>query len=43
VLNIQPVIPVLLAMDLLMVTCTIIPSIDQPRSAAGNEAWFGPG
>jgi hypothetical protein len=43
VLNIQPVIPVPLGTDRLMVARKIILSIDQPPSAAGKEGWFGPG
>jgi hypothetical protein len=43
VLNIQPVIPVPLSNDLLLVTRTIIPYIYQPTSATGNEGEFGLG
>jgi hypothetical protein len=43
VLNIQPVIPVPLSKDLLLVTRTIIPVIYQPTSASGNEGEFGLG
>jgi hypothetical protein len=41
VLNIQPVIPVPLSKDLLLVTRTILPYIYQPTSASGNEGEFG--
>jgi hypothetical protein len=43
VLNIQPVIPVALSKDLLLVTRTIIPYIYQPTSASGREGEFGLG
>lgn len=43
VLNIQPVIPVPLSKDLLLVTRTIIPVIYQPTSASGREGEFGLG
>jgi hypothetical protein len=43
VLNIQPVIPVPLSKDLLLVTRTIVPFIYQPTSASGNEGEFGLG
>ena len=43
VLNIQPVIPVPLSKDLLLVTRTIVPFIYQPTSASGREGEFGLG
>lgn len=43
VLNIQPVIPVPLSKDLLLVTRTIVPLIYQPTSASGREGEFGLG
>lgn len=43
VLNIQPVIPVPLSKDLLLVTRTIVPVIYQPTSATDNEGEFGLG
>ncbi|MCP9826756.1 neuromedin U [Synechococcus sp. EJ6-Ellesmere] len=43
VLNIQPVIPVPLSKDLLLVTRTIVPFIYQPTSASGNTGEFGLG
>lgn len=43
VLNIQPVIPVPLSKDLLLVTRTIVPVIYQPTSASGNEGEVGLG
>jgi hypothetical protein len=43
VLNIQPVIPVPLSKDLLLVTRTIVPVIYQPTSASGNEDEVGLG
>jgi len=43
VLNIQPVIPVALSKDLLLVTRTIVPYIYQPTSASGNQGEFGLG
>lgn len=43
VLNIQPVIPVPLSKDLLLVTRTIVPVINQPTSPTGRESLFGLG
>jgi len=43
VLNIQPVIPVPLNKDLLLVTRTIVPVIYQPTSTSGNEGELGLG
>ena len=43
VLNIQPVIPVPLSKDLLLVTRTIFPYIYQPTSASGRSGKFGLG
>jgi hypothetical protein len=43
VLNIQPVIPVPLSKDLLLVTRTIVPFIYQPTSASGRDGEFGLG
>jgi hypothetical protein len=43
VLNIQPVIPVPLSKNMLLVTRTIVPYIYQPTSATGNEGDFGLG
>jgi hypothetical protein len=43
VLNIQPVIPVPLSKNLLLVTRTIVPVIYQPTSASGNEGEVGLG
>jgi hypothetical protein len=43
VLNIQPVIPVPLSKDLLLVSRTIAPVINQPTSPTGRESLFGLG
>jgi hypothetical protein len=43
VLNIQPVIPVPLSKNLLLVTRTIVPVINQPTSPTGRESEFGLG
>ena len=43
VLNIQPVIPVPLSKDLLLITRTIVPVINQPTSPTGRESLFGMG
>lgn len=43
VLNIQPVIPVSLSKELLLVTRTIIPVVNQPASATGQGSAFGLG
>lgn len=43
VLNIQPVVPVPLSEDLLLVTRTIVPVINQPASATGQGSAFGLG
>ncbi|EDY39781.1 putative Neuromedin U [Cyanobium sp. PCC 7001] len=43
VLNIQPVIPVPLSEELLLVTRTIIPVVNQPASATGTNSAFGLG
>jgi hypothetical protein len=43
VLNIQPVIPLPLSKDLLLVTRTIFPVINQPTSPTGRESLFGLG
>jgi hypothetical protein len=43
VLNIQPVIPVPLSKDLLLITRTIVPVINQPTSPTGRESLFGLG
>ena len=41
VLNIQPVIPVPLTKDLMLITRTIVPLISQPLSPSGRESKFG--
>ena len=43
VLNIQPVIPVPLSKELLLVTRTIVPVVNQPASATGQGSAFGLG
>jgi hypothetical protein len=43
VVNIQPVIPVPLSKNLLLVTRTIVPFIYQPTAPSGNEGEFGLG
>jgi hypothetical protein len=43
VLNIQPVVPVPLSKELLLVTRTIVPVINQPGSATGLNSAFGLG
>jgi hypothetical protein len=43
VVNIQPVIPVPLSKDLLLITRTIVPVINQPTSPTGRESLFGIG
>jgi hypothetical protein len=42
-LNIQPVIPVPLSEELLLVTRTIVPVVNQPASATGQGSAFGLG